>query len=383
MRVVMNTMALGSTGGIELTAFQMARELAARGHPVSVLGTGGGDLEQSFRAFAEHVSVHGNFQHTLFSPGQLRAPGDLVRWSLQMTSAVEAARRSRPDVVYANAFFSLPWALATAAVTHSGIVCHLHGGAGGPVGRQAALWARWVDSFVAPSQFIRDDWVRNGLSAERVKVITGGVDPGDYPFGDDDARAAARQALGLPPDTFIALFLGRIVPEKGVESLLEAWRRLGLDRADGRLVIVGPGHPGYLRALAAGTDATFLPPSTDVLTPLHAADVVVVPSLWEEPFGRVVIEAMVTGRPVLASRSGGIPEILTGRFAGHLFEKGDATELAALLRGLIGWRDREPGLAARCAAHVEEHFQLSDRVDGVEALLGQAAGAHHRRAGSL
>jgi hypothetical protein len=84
----MNTMALGSTGGIELTAFQMARELAARGHPVSVLGTGGGDLEQSFRAFAEHVSVHGNFQHTLFSPGQLRAPGDLVRWSLQMTSAV-------------------------------------------------------------------------------------------------------------------------------------------------------------------------------------------------------------------------------------------------------------------------------------------------------
>ena len=120
-----------------------------------------------------------------------------------------------------------------------------------------------------------------------------------------------------------------------------------------------------------------------MLTPLHAADVVVVPSLWEEPFGRVVIEAMVTGRPVLASRSGGIPEILTGRFAGHLFEKGDATELAALLRGLIGWRDREPGLAVRCAAHVEEHFQLSDRVDGVEALLGQAAGAHHRRAGSL
>ena len=80
------------------------------------------------------------------------------------------------------------------------------------------------------------------------------------------------------------------------------------------------------------------------------------------------------GRPVLASRSGAIPEILTGRFAGHLFEKGDAAGLAVLLRNLRGWQDRDPALAARCTAHVEERFQLSDRVDALEVLLADASG---------
>lgn len=369
MRIVTNTLALASTGGIEVTAFQVARELAARGHVLSVLGTDGGDLEQPFRSFSEHVSVHGNFQHTIFSSRQLLSPGDLVRYTGRAASAVRAARRARPDVIYAHAFFALPWARAAGEVTGSGVVCHLHGCAGGRLGRQASLWVSGVDAFIAPSVFVRDEWVRNGLPGERVRVVSGGVDPTEYPHGNETARVEARRNLGLPLDGFVAAYVGRIVPEKGVEVLLDAWKQLGLKPEEGRLLIVGPGHPGYVRALAAGTDAEFLPVRTEVLTPLHAADVVVVPSLCEEAFGRVVIEAMATGCPVLASRSGAIPEIMTGRFAGHLFDKGDAGRLADLLRGLIGWRDREPGLAADCTAHVREHFSLSEKVDMIETVL--------------
>ena len=121
----------------------------------------------------------------------------------------------------------------------------------------------------------------------------------------------------------------------------------------------------------AGTDAEYLPTRADVITPLHAADVVVVPSQWEEPFGRVVIEAMAAGRPVLAARSGAIPEILTGPFAGNLFEKGDAHGLADLLRRAISGRDRTPDLWDRCTRHVRAGFSLSDRVDELEALFDQ------------
>jgi glycosyltransferase involved in cell wall biosynthesis len=369
VRVVMSTQAMASTGGIELTALQIGRELAARGHSLSVIATHGGDLELPFRSIADHVSTHGNFQHTIFSKWQLLAPLDLGRWARSSLSAVRAGRAARPDIIYANAFFSLPWALATARVTAAPIVCHLHGCAGGPLGRQASAWARGVDAFIAPSEFVRNEWVQNGLPAEKIRTIYGGVAPGEYPPGEAADQAEARRILGLPPDAFTALFLGRVVPEKGVEVLLDAWKLVDLDPSEGRLLIVGPGNSGYVRALAAGTDAAFLPTRAEVITPLHAADVVVVPSQWDEPFGRVVIEAMAAGRPVLAARSGGIPEILTGQFAGNLFEKGDTEALSHLLRRAIAGRGRQPDLSNRCASHIREHFSLTDRVNELEALF--------------
>jgi glycosyltransferase involved in cell wall biosynthesis len=365
----MSTQAMASTGGIELTAFQIGRQLAARGHHLSVIATDGGDLEPAFRSMAEHVSTHGNFQHTIFSRWQLLAPLDLGRWAHSSLSAVRAASAARPDIIYANAFFSLPWALATAQITGKPIVCHLHGCAGGPLGRQASHWARRVDAFIAPSEFVRNEWVHNGLPAQKIRTIYGGIDPDEYPQGSTADQAESRRNLGVPPHVFMALFLGRVVPEKGVEVLLDAWKLVNLDPTEGRLLIVGPGHPGYTRALAAGTDAEFLPTRADVIVPLHAADVVVVPSQWEEPFGRVVIEAMAAGRPVLAARSGAIPEILTGRFAGNLFEKGDTQGLGHLLRREIAGRGGQPDLWNRCASHIREHFSLAERVNELEALF--------------
>jgi glycosyltransferase involved in cell wall biosynthesis len=373
----MSTQAMASTGGIELTALQMARALTARGHAVSVIATHGGDLALPFRSASERVSVHGNFQHTLFSARQLLAPLDLARWMRSSVSAVTAASKARPDVIYAHAFFSLPWALATARITGRPVVCHLHGCAGGRLGRQASLWVGGADAFIAPSAFVRDDWVRNGLPGDRIRVISGGVDPEEYPPGTAADQAESRRNLGLPPEGFVALFLGRLVPEKGVEVLMDAWRQLDFPPAEGTLLLVGPGRPEYVRALTAGTDAQYLPTRADVITPLHAADVVVVPSQWEEPFGRVVIEAMAAGRPVLAARSGAIPEILTGPFADHLFEKGDAPALADLLRRTATGRQRTPDLWDRCTRHVSDNFALSDRVDALEALFHEVVAVRH------
>jgi glycosyltransferase involved in cell wall biosynthesis len=113
---------------------------------------------------------------------------------------------------------------------------------------------------------------------------------------------------------------------------------------------------------------------TDVVTPLHAADVVVVPSIYEEPFGRTVIEAMSTGRPVIASSVGGIPEILTGGLAELLVAPGDAGALAAKLAEVLDWRTGRPDLGPRCADHVARHFTLSSMVDQVEQRLVAAAG---------
>ena len=93
------------------------------------------------------------------------------------------------------------------------------------------------------------------------------------------------------------------------------------------------------------------------------------PSVISETFGRVVVEAMACGTPVVASRIGGIPEILTGEFDRHLVPPGDAAALAARLEQFRGWQTRDPGLGRRCREHVERRFDLAQTIDGVEAVF--------------
>ena len=134
----------------------------------------------------------------------------------------------------------------------------------------------------------------------------------------------------------------------------------------------------HLQALAPAGTVRFLGARADTVTPLHAADIAVVPSTWDEPFGRTVIEALATGRPVAGSRVGGIPEMLSGPFERFLFERGDAAGLAAVLSGARGWQEHEPDLGHRCAAHVRDHFSLDHIVDGIEAAMGRALGERAR-----
>ncbi len=164
--------------------------------------------------------------------------------------------------------------------------------------------------------------------------------------------------------------------------LLDAWRKLGLGDDEGTLLVVGSpsahledGAQYFERLQAtAPPGCVWLSAQRDVVGPLHAADVVVVPSLWAEPFGRVIIETMATGRPGARLRVGGIPEILTGEFERFLVEPGDAGVIASALGSLVGWQKREPSLAASCHAHVLENFSLDRVVDGVERSLTAAAG---------
>jgi glycosyltransferase involved in cell wall biosynthesis len=88
-----------------------------------------------------------------------------------------------------------------------------------------------------------------------------------------------------------------------------------------------------------------------------------------EPFGRVVIEAMAAGCPVVGSDAGGIRETLTGRFARGLFEVGNARDLADRLRVMRGWQTSEPDLGEACVSHVLNNYSLRASVDGIERLL--------------
>jgi glycosyltransferase involved in cell wall biosynthesis len=175
------------------------------------------------------------------------------------------------------------------------------------------------------------------------------------------------------PDERIVLFAGRLVREKGLDYLLRAFRLL---QGESRLIVCGTGPElGRLRALAGSLEildsVTFLG-ECDTLSDLYRrASVVVIPSVWPEPFGLVGPEAMVHGVPVVAFRVGGISEWLSDGYGGYLVESKDTVRMAERIQHLLddpdeGRRIGQIGYDIACTRHTIDVF--ADRF--IDVLLG-------------
>jgi glycosyltransferase involved in cell wall biosynthesis len=332
-----------------------------------------GDLSETFRSYCKSLSKVPTLSYS----------GSPISDARRVLAAARTGIRLRPDLIYVNHSTELPWAVAVQALTRAPIVCCLHVfipyKPGSLESRLVPLLARRVKRFVAVSEFIREQWRQQSLGHAAIDVIPNGVSASDYPAGSVPELVRCREVLGIPADAYVAIYLGRLVPDKGVDVLLDAWRQLELPPDQARLLIVGldsgsPTQSDYVRQLMDDSPpgSSWLPMRADVVSVLHAADVVVLPARWEEPFGRIVIEGMATGRPAVAARCGGIPEILTGEFARFLFATEDAEDLANRLRDLRSWRTVDPGLAERCVDHVVERFSLDATAARMEAVLQNA-----------
>jgi glycosyltransferase involved in cell wall biosynthesis len=370
VKLVTNVQLTSPTGGLEMHVLQVGRELAHRGHRVHLLYEQPGPLLSEYRSYCASVTQldHLDYHFPSGRRGRLFAQA-------QLAPAIWAAARRGPDVFYGNRVLASGWAIPAGIATRRPVVLHEHGYA--DLGaRRIDLLNRHVDRFLMISRFVAAPWLADGLDPAKVEIVHNGIDPADYPVGGLEERAAARRALGLPAEAFVVAYVGRLDAEKGVDVLLEAWRALDRVGEEARLLVVGSSvvdhdggaHLSRLRRLA-DDDVVFLPARRDVVTPLHAADVSVVPSVWDEPFGRSVIEGLATGRPVIATRVGGIPEILVGPLEDLLVERRDVRGLAARLAVLRGWQVREPELADRCTSRVRTAFTLERMVDRVESTL--------------
>ena len=183
-----------------------------------------------------------------------------------------------------------------------------------------------------------------------------GVDPERF-RPDPVARALVRERLGIAEGTIVLGYVGRLVPEKGVDLLLAA--AAGISGV--AVVVVGGGRDEKrLRRLATAlgvADRTHVVgsvPSTSVSEWLAALDVLVLPSLttrgWSEQFGRVLVEAMACGAVVVGSDSGEIPSVIGD--AGLVVEEGSAAALRDALERLLGneYERRRLGGAGRAQA---------------------------------
>jgi len=184
----------------------------------------------------------------------------------------------------------------------------------------------------------------------RVHVVPGGVDPEAFPYASMPGH-----------EIKTILMTGRAEdPAKGLGVLLEAGKKLRERRQDFEVVATAPeDYPGPDWFRPAGWR------EHGSLPRLYAkADVVVAPSVWDEPFGMVALEAMAVGRPVCASKVGGLQTIVEHTKTGFLFERNDSTELSRALEMLIDnpAMATKMGLAGR--SRVEEHFTWERVVRG-------------------
>jgi glycosyltransferase involved in cell wall biosynthesis len=210
------------------------------------------------------------------------------------------------------------------------------------------------------------------------------------------SRVDARRALGLPEDGRVVVFVGGLEPEKGVRELASAFAGIAARDAV-HLVLVGDGslapelrdRAGSLRGARGRLVLAGPQPLAGVARHIAASDLLVLPS-WAEGTPNVVLEALASGRPVVASRVGGIPDAIVEGVTGLLVRPRDVAGLERALADALARRWDEAAIVASAPPSWDESAgQLFDllweaarggRVDGRTALRNgaHANGAHAR-----
>ena len=224
-----------------------------------------------------------------------------------------------------------------------------------------------IDMMITISQFQTERDVHQAyLSRPKYKTIHSGVDLERY------SPQSLEEQKG--PSTRIA-FAGQLTLAKGVLTLLQAFKELleaGIRNTELFVAGTGPQEEqlkDYCRQHKLA-QVHFLGSIDSVPELFRTADVVVVPSEWEESFGLVVVEAMACGTAVICSDAGGIPEVLgdSGE-AGLIFRRGDISELKQKIRQLIASPETRQQMGRRGRARAEQCFSVQKMVDGYVSVF--------------
>ena len=200
------------------------------------------------------------------------------------------------------------------------------------------LAARWTDTLVALTPREVEEHVERGIGrAAQWAVVPSGV-PTARLRAAAPTRAAARARLGLPADAFVIAGVGRLVPIKGFDLLVDALPAIAAQVPSARALLIGDGEEraaleARAAALGVGERLSITGAVTDVEGVLAAADVLAAPSR-NEGMGRVLVEAMAIGLPVVGTTVGGIPDVIIDGECGRLVAADDAAALAAALAEL-------------------------------------------------
>ena len=258
------------------------------------------------------------------------------------------------------------------------------------IGRVEQWICRYADRAIANSSWVRGELVRTyGVAEDKISTVPCAVDVSAFGVEAEARHVAAFRRVLAAPDEPIALYVGRLDPEKGLEILAEAWAAVVAQMPSAKLVVAGRGKlekPLGERLAKLGIAERVLfagyvrPPALALL--YHVSAVHVVPSTYE-PFGIVALEGMASGRAVVASRTGGLADIVEHDKSGLLVEPGDARQLAEAILGLLRDPTRRERLGKAARERAAETFNWHRVAQMTRQVYESVAREPSRTGGAL
>jgi glycosyltransferase involved in cell wall biosynthesis len=239
---------------------------------------------------------------------------------------------------------------------------------------------RGVDHIIADTRAERGFLLEAGFDRGRVTTAGVGIDLQAF---TDSCRQVSRRELGLPPDAFVLLFLGRKTEYKGLETTLQAFAILHGQFPHLYLLTVGPetGHSRALWARYGGLPRLINHGSVSDETrvaALAACDCLVLPSSGEA-FGIVYLEAWAASKPVIGARSGAVSDLISDGQDGYLVQAGNARQIAARVAHWIQRPEMALEMGQRGREKVKIRFSVTHITDIVEGVYARILRQRHAR----
>ena len=373
----------------------IAQGLASRGHEVHMVlpwhprwqrGTRDGAVRFHLFKYAPLPSLNVfGYAAALEADERLRAAA-VVATPLAVAAAWRATSTlaRQVDATIVHGHWVVPGGvIASAASGGRPVVISLHGSdvfvaeRHAAVGR-AARWAFGRAGFVtACSDDLRDRALTLGASSDRSATVPYGVDSARF-RPDPSARVRLRERWGVSADAEVVIGVGRFVRKKGFEYLIDAVARLAPLRQGLRLVLAGGGdlwEEFTARIADRGIGTRVILPGVlhqdDVAASLAAADVAVVPSVRDQSgnvdgLPNVVMEALASGTPLVATPAGGIASVVHDGRTGLLVPEADPVALSAAIARLLDGPAEAAALAAEARRWAQREGSWSHAIDGFE-----------------
>jgi glycosyltransferase involved in cell wall biosynthesis len=365
-------------GGAEFGLLDLARQLGPQRCHVVLLADG------ELRRVLEHTHIPVSVLPAGSALMGVRRSGSVARalGALPQTLVLAcklAAAAGNHELIYANSQKAALVAMLAGALARRPVIWHLHdiliGRHFGWLQRRAlaTLSNMLTRCVIVVSEAARDAYIASGGKPGHARLVYNGIDPKPYAGLDEIARNTLRSELGLQQGPLVGLF-GRITEWKGQRVLIEALPSLPQVQA----LIVGSPMFGQDAELTYLTDLAerlgvagrlkFLGHRPDVPRLMRAVDLVVHCSTAPEPFGRVIVEALLAGTPVLAADGGASREILGD--SRWVIKANDPAALAAAIDRMLTHTDMED--LVRLRARVSEHFLLDRMLASIDSVIAEA-----------
>jgi len=343
------------------------------------------------RVRKEHALLQSERYQRAKQSGRIRAALGLGRQMLRLAAEDAPAawrlarimRRVRPDVVHlGNGLRANFDGVLACLLTRTPCVCHVKGF------EKYSDRERWaaprIDALVCMTQAVEAHCRRHGIHGQTTHVVYDALDEAGFTPRRD--VTAVRAELGIANGAPCVGVVGNIQEWKGQIVLAEAMARVREAVPPARGLIIGGVHRAgaayhaqlekQIHALHLEQTMTITGFRGDVADVMNALDVVVHTSVRPEPFGRVILEGMLLGKPVIATAGGGVPELIRDGETGFLTPPGDAAALAERLVPLLRDRALRQRIGARAQAWARERFGLPRHIAAMSAIYDTLTKGH-------